>query len=60
MSMIKYISPSGWEWDRPIAMPISISSRGLIGNDRSDFIKSAGHMFLNEIDSFNFCFIFSS
>lgn len=54
MSMIKYVSPSGWDWDRPIAMPISISSRGLIGSDRSNFIKSAGHMFLNDIDNIKF------
>ena len=54
MSMIKYVSPSGWDWDRPIAMPIPISSRGLIGSDRSDFVKSAGHMFLNEIDNIKF------
>ena len=54
MSMIKYISPSGWEWDRPVAMSIPISSRGLIGADRSDFIKSAGHIFLNEIDNVKF------
>ncbi len=54
MSMIKYISPSGWDWDRPIAVPIPVSSRGLIGNDRRDFIKSAGHMFVDHIDRTKF------
>ena len=54
MSMIKYVSPSGWDWERPVAMEIPISSRGLIGNDRVDFVKSAGHMFLDEIDNIKF------
>lgn len=51
MSMIKHISPAGWDWDRPIAVPIRYSSRGLIGADRQDFIKTAGHAFLPEIDN---------
>jgi hypothetical protein len=54
MSMIKYVSPSGWEWDRPIAIPVPISSRGLIGNDRRDFTKIAGHMFIDEVDRTKF------
>jgi hypothetical protein len=54
MSMIKYISPSGWDWDRPIAVPVPVSSRGLIGNDRRDFIKFAGHMFVDHIDRTKF------
>ena len=49
MSMIKYISPSGWEWDRPIAVPVPISSRGLIGNDRREFMKLAGHSFVDDV-----------
>ncbi len=54
MSIIKYVSPSGWDWDRPVAMEIPISSRGLIGNDRADFVKSAGHMFLDDLDKIKF------
>ena len=54
MSLIKYVSPSGWDWERPVAMEILISSRGLIGNDRVDFVKSAGHMFLDELDKIKF------
>ena len=49
--MIKYVSPAGWDWDRPIAIPLKYSSRGLIGADRADFIKVAGHIFLPQIDS---------
>jgi hypothetical protein len=52
--MIKYISPSGWDWDRPIAIPVPISSRGLIGNDRREFTKLAGHMFVDEVDRTKF------
>jgi hypothetical protein len=51
MSMIKIISPSGWDWDRPVAQRIKVSSRGLIGNDRRDFLKSASHLFLPDVDS---------
>lgn len=51
MSMIKYVSPSGWDWDRPVAVPIRMSSRGLIGADRQSFIKTAGHAFLPQIDN---------
>lgn len=54
MSIIKYVAPSGWDWERPVAMPVPVSSRGLIGSDRSNFIKSAGHMFLNDIDNTKF------
>ena len=54
MSMIKYVSPSGWEWDRPVAIPVPISSRGLIGNDRREFTKLAGHMFIDEVDRTKF------
>ena len=51
MAMVKLIDPSGWNWDRPVATMIKVSSRGLIGADRSDFIKSAGHCFLPFIDN---------
>ena len=54
MSMIKYVSPSGWEWDRPVMVPVPISSRGLIGNDRREFMKLAGHMFIDEVDRTKF------
>lgn len=49
--MIKIIDPSGWDFDRPSAVMVKVSSRGLIGADRSDFIKLAGHAFLDVIDN---------
>jgi len=53
MSMIKYVSPAGWDWDRPVVVPVKCSSRGLIGTDRADFVKSAGaaHVFLDVLDN---------
>jgi hypothetical protein len=42
MAMVKIISPSGWDFDAPIASTIKIASRGLTGADRSDFVKRAG------------------
>ena len=50
MSMVKVVSPSGWEWDRPVALPLKLSSRGLRGNDRVEFLKYASHVFLPYID----------
>jgi hypothetical protein len=51
MSLIKYVSPSGWDWDRPVAVPLKWSSRGLVGADRQDFVKTAGHVFLPQLDN---------
>jgi hypothetical protein len=50
MAMVKIISPSGWDFDRPIAVPIKVSSRGLIGNDRREFLKTASHIFVPHVD----------
>lgn len=50
MSMVKVVSPSGWDWDRPVALPINVSSRGLRGHDRREFLKLASHVFLPYID----------
>lgn len=50
MSMVKVVSPSGWDWDRPVAMPIKVSGRGLRGHDRTEFLKVASHVFLPYID----------
>lgn len=54
MSHIKFVAPSGWDFDRPIAMPIKVSSRGLIGNDRRDFLKVASASFLPWISRVKF------
>jgi hypothetical protein len=52
--MIKFVSPSGWEFDRQIVVPVKVSSRGLIGNDRRDFLKTASHAFLPHVDNYKF------
>jgi len=54
MALIKFVSPSGWDFDHRIATPIKVSSRGLIGNDRRDFLKTAGHAFLPQLDELKF------
>jgi len=54
MAMVKIIDPSGWNWDRPVAMMIKVSRDGLVGQDRRDFIKTAGHQFLDAIDRIKF------
>lgn len=51
MAMTKIIDPRGWDFDRPVAMMVKVSSRGLVGTDRRDFIKVAGHQFLDAIDN---------
>jgi intein/homing endonuclease len=50
MSMVKVVSPSGWDWDRPVALPLKLTGRGLRGNDRREFLKYASHVFLPYID----------
>jgi hypothetical protein len=48
--MVKIITPSGWDWDRPVVLPVKVSSRGLVGDDRARFLKSASHVFLPHVD----------
>jgi len=50
MSWVKYVEPRGWDWDRPVALPVKYGSRGLIGNDRTDFLKVASHVFVDLLD----------
>lgn len=51
MAMTKIIDPRGWDFDRPVAVMVKVSSRGLIGSDRDDFLKTASHVFLPFIDN---------
>lgn len=51
MAMTKIINPSGWNWDRPVAQMVKLSSRGLTGSDRSEFIKTASHVFVDMLDN---------
>lgn len=52
--MIKFTSPTGWDFNTKIASVIKLSSRGLIGNDRSDFLKQASADFVNQLDQIKF------
>jgi len=45
MSMIKVIQPHAQDFSEPVAALIKISSRGLIGADKQDFVKRAGAEF---------------
>ena len=54
MAMIKYVSPAGWDFDRTTAVPVKFSSQGLLGADRQDFVKTAGHAFEPILDTVKF------
>lgn len=54
MSMIKFVSPLGWDFQERIVTPVKVSSRGLTGSDRSEFLKTASHAFLPQLDSVKF------
>jgi hypothetical protein len=54
MAIIKLVSPSGWDFEQRIVEPIKVSSRGLIGNDRQEFLKRASHSFLSTLDNVKF------
>lgn len=54
--MYKTIDLGSWNgpgFDLPVHM-IKVSSRGLIGNDRADFLKVASHVFADHIDGMKF------
>ncbi|MFS6766082.1 hypothetical protein WHL33_14365, partial [Staphylococcus aureus] len=51
MSQIKFVSPAGWDWDRPIAVPMKWSSRGLTGTDRQEFFKTASQAFTSQLSN---------
>jgi len=54
MGMVKLVSPSGWDFQQRIVTPVKVSSRGLIGNDRADFLKVASHAFVSQLDNVKF------
>jgi hypothetical protein len=54
MAHVKFVSPSGWDFDQQIITPVKYGSRGLIGNDRSDFLKIASPSFVNQLDNIKF------
>lgn len=54
MSMLKWISPGAQDFSEPVAQLVKVSSRGLIGVDRQDFIKRAGAEFAHQLDQVKF------
>lgn len=55
MAMIKVVSPSGWDFDCPVASMVKVSRAGLVGHDRRAFIKrAASNAFLPYLDSVKF------
>jgi hypothetical protein len=54
MSMLKLITPHAQDFSEPVAQLIKLSSRGLIGFDRQQFVKRAGAEFAHLLDSVKF------
>ena len=54
MSLIKFVSPSGWDFSQPAMSVVKYGSRGLVGTDRREFLKRASHVFLPYLDSVKF------
>ena len=50
MSMIKIINPGSQDFDEPVMQMVKISSRGLLGSDRTAFIKRAGAKLAHDLD----------
>lgn len=54
MGMVKFVSPLGWDFQERIVTPVKVSSRGLMGSDRAEFLKTASHAFLPQLDNVKF------
>jgi hypothetical protein len=54
MTMIKVIQPHAQNFSEPVAAMIKISSRGIIGADRHEFVKRAGAEFADKIAAIKF------
>lgn len=52
--MVKVIQPHAQDFSEPVATLVKISSRGLIGSDRTDFIKRAGAEFAHKLENIKF------
>lgn len=48
--MIKNVTPESFGFTEALAYMMKVSSRGLIGSDRNEFVKRAGHDFLPYLD----------
>lgn len=54
MSMVKVIQPHSQEFSEPVAALIKVSTRGLLGKDKSDLIKRAGAEFAHKLQNIKF------
>jgi hypothetical protein len=54
MGHVKLISPLGWDFQQRIVTPVKVSSRGLFGTDRQEFLKTASHSFLDQLNNVKF------
>ena len=54
MAHVKFVSPSGWDFDSRIVTPVKWSSRGLLGADRQEFLKTASDSFADQLDRIKF------
>ena len=54
MSMIKVIQPHAQDFSEPVTSLIKISSRGLIGADKQEFVKRAGAEFASKLENIKF------
>lgn len=54
MSMIKVIQPAAQDFSAPVSSLIKISSRGLVGADRQEFVKRAGAEFAEKLSNIRF------
>lgn len=54
MSMVKIIQPHSQDFSEPVATLIKVSSRGIIGNDKSDLVKRAGAEFVHKLENIKF------
>lgn len=54
MSHIKFVSPAGWDFADTSTALIRISSRGLTGADRQEFLKRASHSFVADLENIKF------
>lgn len=54
MSLVKFTSPSGWDFDQPAVTQVKMGSRGLLGQDRANFLKYASDDFLAAFERVKF------
>lgn len=47
--MLKVLLPGGWDFDAPQTQLVKLSRQGLIGDDLRQFVKRAGHRFVDTL-----------